>query len=629
MRPDLESILPHVLLSQTVERFGTPSNNCSMVICACHDCGTPNELKIIELKRRLKKRDVFLCQSCVSKRAWTPERRAQKSALQRSRWGDPEYRSYHEQILNKQRDDPEYVKKHQEGCKRAQTEERRRALSDSTKKLWEDSEWRRRQHKSMMAMWEDPEYRAKQDTFKNDPEWRREQADRQRKIAACSEYRQNQSNKQREVWENEEYRQNQSDKQREVWNRSGYRELQSEKQKKVWKNPEYRARYETMWTDLEYRSRLSELIRQKWEEDEFRKRASAASKARWQNDAYADKMRAALVLRWKDPKYRNAKTDQSKRLWGDESFRERMGKIRASQSGKKSSIEAIAESILTQLGIEFVFQHSIGPYVFDFFLTGKNAYIECQGEYWHSLPGRQGRDAAKLSYLEKVDPSAKVLYLQERDFMNPVHVSAKIREFAFGEVVEIEQIDFDFKNVTVGVVSREDALQFFNAFHYAGFGRGAKIVLGAFFEGQLVAACKIAPVVRAEVATSMSMVPSEVMEVDRFCIHPSFQKKNFASWLLSRASKVAFDKFPRVRRLVSFADATHGHVGTIYKAANWTEVGKVRPDYHYVNDGGWVVHKKTLYNRAVKMGMGEREYAELHDYMKTFGKEKTKFILNA
>jgi GNAT superfamily N-acetyltransferase len=599
-----------------------------MVVCACCDCGFVVELKVIELKRRVNKRGFFACPHCLNKRVWTSERKEQKRQTQREKWNSPEYRQHHEHALKKLRNDLECVERHKEGCKKAQTDERRRQLSAGSKKTWENPEYRQRQHESLKTLWESSEYRAKQEAFKNSLDYRKCQANRQAAIASDPEFRQNLSNKQKEVWKDSEYRENQSNKQKEVWGEPGYRDAQSNKQKRVWKNPEYRAKYEKMWKNLEYRARLSELIRQKWQEDEFKERACAASKAKWQDDEYREKMRASLISRWQKPDYRRLKFEQSKRMWEDPSYKERMGKIRAAQSGKRSSIEGITESILTQLGIEFVFQQGVGPYVFDFFLTGKNAYIECQGEYWHSLPGRQGRDAAKLSYLEKASPSAKMLYLQERNFMNPVHVSAKIREFVFGEVVEIEQVNFDFKDVTVGAVNREDASRFFNAFHYAGFGRGAKIVLGASLEGQLVAACKVAPVVRAEVATSMSMAPGEVMEIDRFCIHPSFQKKNFASWLLSRASKAAFDKFPCVKRLVSFADATHGHIGTIYRAANWIEVGRVRPDYHYVNDEGWVIHKKTLYNRAVKMGMTEREYAELHGYIKTFGKEKTKFILN-
>jgi len=38
------------------------------------------------------------------------------------------------------------------------------------------------------------------------------------------------------------------------------------------------------------------------------------------------------------------------------------------------------------------------------------------------------------------------------------------------------------------------------------------------------------------------------------------------------------------------------------------------------------MHKKTLYNHAKKMGMKEKEYAELNSYKKVYGQEKLRFV---
>jgi len=46
----------------------------------------------------------------------------------------------------------------------------------------------------------------------------------------------------------------------------------------------------------------------------------------------------------------------------------------------------------------------------------------------------------------------------------------------------------------------------------------------------------------------------------------------------------------------------------------------------YVSEDGWVIHKKTLYEHAVKMGLKEKEYANLKEYKRVYGKKKLRFI---
>lgn len=49
-------------------------------------------------------------------------------------------------------------------------------------------------------------------------------------------------------------------------------------------------------------------------------------------------------------------------------------------------------------------------------------------------------------------------------------------------------------------------------------------------------------------------------------------------------------------------------------------------DYWYLSIDGWVMHKKTLYDHAIKMGMKEADFASQHGYNKVFGKEKLRFV---
>jgi hypothetical protein len=85
---------------------------------------------------------------------------------------------------------------------------------------------------------------------------------------------------------------------------------------------------------------------------------------------------------------------------------------------------------------------------------------------------------------------------------------------------------------------------------------------------------------------------------------------------------------PETETIITYADSTVGHVGTIYKAANFKLDHIVEPDYWYVDKDGYVVHKRTLYARACKMSQKERDYAENHGYKKVWGGEKRRYSIN-
>jgi len=79
----------------------------------------------------------------------------------------------------------------------------------------------------------------------------------------------------------------------------------------------------------------------------------------------------------------------------------KMSLARAEQSRRKqpTRIELAVRDALTAAGVEFVFQYPIGRYVADFFLPSKNLILECDGDYWHSLPGVKEKDSSRDAYL--------------------------------------------------------------------------------------------------------------------------------------------------------------------------------------------------------------------------------------
>ena len=94
---------------------------------------------------------------------------------------------------------------------------------------------------------------------------------------------------------------------------------------------------------------------------------------------------------------------------------------------------------------------------------------------------------------------------------------------------------------------------------------------------------------------------------------------------MSRAIKKACERY---NNLFTFADPNFNHFGSLYKATGWEFVGETDLDYWYVN-GGWIMHKKTLWNRARNLCLSEAEYAERFGYIKVWGLPKKKFVFKS
>jgi hypothetical protein len=321
------------------------------------------------------------------------------------------------------------------------------------------------------------------------------------------------------------------------------------------------------WLDSGYRKRVSDAQNAVWSNSELKERVSANSKAKWSDPSYVDSQKSAH----RTIEYVTATSQRSKALWSDPEYRKRQKVARSSDKYKSNRSETMEK-------------------------------------LW-----------SNDNYRTKVlNPNIVI------DKINrPLRVSASdvLIDFDFADL-EIREIDSSIRKKGVN----SEAKRFLDSHHYAQYGRVSKVIFGAYLKDQLIAVCKFANPVRQEVASSIGQKPDETLELDRFCIRPDCHKKNLASWFISRSSKLVFDKLPKVRCLVSFADMTYGHIGTIYKSANWKCLGEVSPDYCYVNAEGWKIHKKTLYNHAVKNKMTESEYAVVHGYRKVYGKEKTKFV---
>jgi hypothetical protein len=79
-----------------------------------------------------------------------------------------------------------------------------------------------------------------------------------------------------------------------------------------------------------------------------------------------------------------------------------------------------------------------------------------------------------------------------------------------------------------------------------------------------------------------------VLSLSRMVVVPGVPK-NACSFLLSKSVKmIDREKYPA---LVTYADDWQGHKGTIYKASNWTFLGKTRPERCYTINGRMISRK--------------------------------------
>jgi len=81
----------------------------------------------------------------------------------------------------------------------------------------------------------------------------------------------------------------------------------------------------------------------------------------------------------------------------------------------------------------------------------------------------------------------------------------------------------------------------------------------------------------------------------------------------------------KVTGVITYADPTEGHRGTIYKASNFTLIGMTEPSFHYLDTEGHRFHKKSIWQKAKKARIPIKEYAQFLNLKRIEEKPKLKF----
>lgn len=388
--------------------------------------------------------------------------------------------------------------------------------------------------------------------------------------------------------------------------------------KHVWTDEERQLHSEKMKDVVApQKEKKSERLKERWIND--RDRLISDIKAAMTPERREAASKKSLEL-WQDDRYRQLVCEKLAIVRNSIEYRQKLsiaGAISAQRQPKISSLSYRLYDYLDILNIAYIKEGPgtvIGYYQFDCLIPKtnghKNILIECQGDYWHSLPKAEIRDRQKFSYINRYFPDHEIMYLWEHEFSQRDGVIDRLK-FKLG--LEVATANFAFSDVVIQTIAAKEATDFLNKYHYIGKSRGGKCY-GAYLDGMLVAVSVFSPPLRQNM--------KDCVELSRFCIHPKYHKKNFASWFISKVVR----NFKNVD-IVAFADSTVGHVGTIYKALGFKHVSTVPSDYWYVSGDGFVMHKKTLYNRAVSLAMSESEFARTKNYSRVYGGPKLKFVL--
>lgn len=385
--------------------------------------------------------------------------------------------------------------------------------------------------------------------------------------------------------------------------------------------------------------KLSAASKKNWQKQVYRNKISSASKSLHAKADYKNEhskavktsmqnvdMSAIVSKRYEGEegnRRRSHHKSKSIELWQNEAFRARSIKTRQEISRGPSSLSARFEAYLIDLGVRYEKEYVLGPYAFDFLIyhgDGK-ILVELNGDYWHNRSDVTAKDERKMTYIKSL-PEYKPMVIWEYEFYTDGRVLSRLKTLLGLHKLSI--VEYSLTDVMIKETTTDAMRTFMSTYHYTcSCGRGGD-KYGAYLGDKLIAGIIFSPPVRKESATKLSCTSSEVLEISRFCIHPEYQKKNLASWMISKSMKLVVK--PRHKFIISFADTTFGHEGIIYQAANFKHDGIVEPSYWYIDESGWIMHKKTLYEHARSLKMTEAEFAISKGYRKTYGAEKHRYV---
>ena len=149
-------------------------------------------------------------------------------------------------------------------------------------------------------------------------------------------------------------------------------------------------------------------------------------------------------------------------------------------------------------------------------------------------------------------------------------------------------------NYTIKRILTKQAKEYIHKYHYShGSHNAPSPCYGLFNDDELIGVCMFATPIGESVRECLFGKENKegVIELHRFHIL-DVTPRNAESWFISRAlNNLHLDK-PKIKGVISFADPTVGHVGTIYRATNALYCGRTSKKLCYIDKTGRLRHPR-------------------------------------
>jgi len=161
----------------------------------------------------------------------------------------------------------------------------------------------------------------------------------------------------------------------------------------------------------------------------------------------------------------------------------------------------------------------------------------------------------------------------------------------------------NIKEMEVQPVKRSEIRSFIETWHYSKSINGVmdSYCFGLFYNGVLIGAMIYGRLGMANAWKKYGEKEEDVIELRRLCCIDD-TPKNTESYFIGHTLRWLRDNTD-IKTIVSYADCNYGHEGIIYKATNFTLLGKSSPGKIIVTDEGRIYHDKairTKYNGKLK-----------------------------
>ena len=135
--------------------------------------------------------------------------------------------------------------------------------------------------------------------------------------------------------------------------------------------------------------------------------------------------------------------------------------------------------------------------------------------------------------------------------------------------------------------------QYIKSNHYSGSCHNGPMCWGLYYKDVLTGVCAFATPCSENVRSSIFGADHKNRVTELHRLHTKDDlPKNTTSWFVARAIQGLIEYRSEIRAILSFADITEGHIGTIYKALNFEYKGTSSPAWFYRDQSGCLRHPR-------------------------------------